>query len=217
MRLSLQRYVPGRVTTAAENFRNSCSGTAAIEFGFIAPIMMFLFLGAVEITQAVMADRKTSQAAGVSGDLIAQAPSTTRPDLDYIQNVMNVSSFLMDPYKSQYLKLTLRSIQSNNVSASATKEIWRCEFDGAIPNSVSCSCPNTAYTLPAGLLGTTDGVIVAESKYGYHPMVFDFFMKMTRASAGGVYDMTEKLYLKPRNYASIPLQKDPLPAAPCNG
>ena len=205
MRPILHRFAPRRVVTALNSLRTRCEGTAAIEFGFIAPIMMFMFLGAVEVSQAVSADRRTSQVAGYSGDLIAQAPGNTTPDLDYILNVMNVGSFVMDPYKSQYLKITIRSIKSNNVSASATSEIWRCEFLGSAPGSVNCTCPNTSYTLPAGLLSTLDGVIVAESKYSYHPLVFDFFMKATHATPG-VYDMNEKLYLKPRNRMSIPLQ-----------
>ena len=103
------------------------------------------------------------------------------------------------------MKITIRSIKSNNVSASATSEIWRCEFLGSAPTAVNCTCPNTSYTLPSGLLSTLDGVIVAESKYSYHPLVFDFFMKATH-STPGVYDMNEKLYLKPRNRMSIPLQ-----------
>lgn len=205
MRPILQRFAPRRAVSALNGLRTACEGTAAIEFGFIAPLMMFMFLGAVEVSQAVSADRRTSQVAGYSGDLIAQAPGNTTPDLDYILNVMNVGSYVMEPYKSQYLKITIRSIKSNNVSASATSEIWRCEFDGSAPGSVNCTCPNTAYTLPSGLLSTLDGVIVAESKYSYHPLVFDFFMKATHASQG-VYDMNEKLYLKPRNRMSIPLQ-----------
>jgi Flp pilus assembly protein TadG len=206
MRLILQQPALQRAATALKTFRASCEGMAAVEFGFIAPLMMFMFIGAVEVSQAISADRRTSQVAGYSGDLIAQAPGNTTPDLDYIQNIMNVGSFVMDPYKSQYLKITIRSIKSNNVSATATSEIWRCEYDGANPSSVNCTCPNSAYSLPSGLLSTLDGVIVAESKYSYHPLVFDFFMKQAHGGAGGVYNMTEKLYLKPRNRMTIPLQ-----------
>ena len=101
MRPILHRFAPRRLANALNSLRKACEGTAAIEFGFIAPIMMFLFLGAVEVSQAVSADRRASQVAGYSGDLIAQAPGNTTPDLDYILNVMNVGSFVMDPFKSQ--------------------------------------------------------------------------------------------------------------------
>jgi Flp pilus assembly protein TadG len=195
-----------RFLAAVARFKASASGTAAIEFGFIAPLMMFMFLGAVELSQAVSADRRVSQAAGTAGDLIAQAPSNTDPDVDYIQNVVNTASFLMEPFKSEYLTITLRSVTSSAASATATTEIWRCVYNGANPTTVTCTCPASGYTIPTGLVSTQDGVIVAETNYGYHPLVFDFFMKMSRPSAGGVYTMTEKLYLKPRNRMYIPLQ-----------
>ena len=62
--------------------------------------------------------------------------------------------------------------------------------------------PKTPYTIPAGLVGTGDFVVVSDVSYGYKPTLFDNFMKKYyTGGSGGVYTMKETVYLKPRSLA----------------
>jgi Flp pilus assembly protein TadG len=195
-----------RATSVARSFRDATDGVAAIEFGFIVPIMLMLFLGCVELSQGVAASRRVSQVAGTAGDLTAQAPSATNPNITYVQNIMDVSSYLMAPYATSPLKVTVRSIKSG-ATATATNEAWKCVYDGANP-AITCTCPATPatpnpYVLPTGLLSANDGVVVSEVQYAYTPLVsLNFFVKNP-----STITLTEKLYLKPRNQLYIKLQK----------
>ena len=47
-------------------------GAAAVEFAFIAPVMILMYYGLAELTQAMMADRRASHVASAIGDLVAQ-------------------------------------------------------------------------------------------------------------------------------------------------
>ena len=93
-------------------------------------------------------------------------------------------------------------VGSSPTDATATKMEWICSYDASSPSSVACSCPKTPYSIPAGLVGTGDYVVVANVTYGYKPTLFDVTMKKYYAGgSGGVYTMKETVYLKPRSLA----------------
>jgi Flp pilus assembly protein TadG len=203
MRSLLKPVLDARKSSPLKKFSDATDGVAAVEFGLIVPILLALFLGCVELSQGVAASRRVSQVAGTAGDLVAQVPSSTTPTTAYVQNVMDVSSYILAPYNTSALKITVKSIISG-ATATNTRELWTCVYNGNNPN-VACTCPTatTAYTLPSGLLGANDGVVVADVEYNYTPLVsLNFFIKTS-----STVKMTEKLYLKPRNSGFIFFQR----------
>ena len=55
---------------------------AAIEFALIVPIMAVMFIGAVELSQAITVDRRVTQVASSTADLVARADTTDLADRD---------------------------------------------------------------------------------------------------------------------------------------
>ena len=51
---------------------------AAVEFAFIVPIMGVMFIGAVELSQAIIVDRRVTQIASSTADLVARAETRSR-------------------------------------------------------------------------------------------------------------------------------------------
>jgi Flp pilus assembly protein TadG len=194
-----------RSASLARRFIDRVEGVAAVEFALIVPIMAVLFLGAVEMSQAVTANRRVTQVGTTVGDIIARASSDIYDT--NVLDIMKVGKYLLDPFNPTTLKVDVNLVGTSNTSDTDTKQKWTCSYDGANPSSINCSCPNqagggTAYTLPTGLVTKTDQfVIVANVQYGYKPPLFDNFMKSSYggAKSGGVYTMTETVYLKPRN------------------
>ncbi len=189
-----------RVRAAAKirDFVQRAEGIAAVEFALIVPIMAALFMGAVEMSQAVTANRRVTQVGSTAGDLVARYNGNiSETDL---KDMMKVSSYLLEPYSSSRLKVEISVVSSTAVSATDTKEKWKCTYDTSISTTnVTCTCPNTNYALPAaGMLTTSDSIVVTNVTYGYKPNLFDVYMKSAYGGAGGVYTMTEKVYLKPR-------------------
>jgi Flp pilus assembly protein TadG len=188
-----------RALACLRQFANRTEGVAAVEFALIVPLMVFLFMGAVEMSQAVTVNRRVTQVGSTAGDLVARF--NTNITATDIQNIMTVSSLLLNPYPKTRLKVDVSVVSSTTTSATDTKLKWICSFDSSVSaTAVTCTCPNTNYALPAtGMVTTADSVVVANITYGYKPNLFDVFMKSTYgAGAGGVYAMTEAVYLKPR-------------------
>ena len=194
-----------RAAQFAAHFKRRTDGIAAVEFALIVPIMAILFIGAVEMSQAVTVNRRVSQVGSTIGDIVARADTTiydsgTDPS---VLDTMKVGKYLLAPYGPDTLVVEMQVVGSTS-SATDIKRKWYCKYDGANPTTVACECKSDAYTtLPTGLLSTTsypDYVVVAEVKYGYKPGLFDFFMKRAYPSgSGGVYTMKETVYLKPRS------------------
>jgi Flp pilus assembly protein TadG len=202
-----------KARAAARRLQRDRKGVAAIEFAMIVPIMFVMFIGAVEMSQAVTVDRRVSQVASSAADLVARAETSIT--INEIFDIMKIGGFLMAPYPHPPLTITMRNVSSTAVSATATTETWKCVYIGASSSTATpyptpnCTCrtasapTGAAYALPTtGLVGLNDSVVVAEVEYRYKPPIFDYFMRMAFPSAGGTYTLKERIFLKPRGQAA---------------
>ncbi len=157
-------------------------GAAAVEFALIAPILILLYFGAVELTQGVLTQEKTAHTASTVGDLISQSTSVTASD---VADVFAVGRTTMYPYPTTSLGLRVTSVSED--STGAARVSWSQASGGmtALTKGAGFSDPNLG-----SVLAPNQSVIVAESRYTYksafgavisQPITFD-----------------EKYYLKPR-------------------
>ena len=185
----------------ANTFRQREDGIAAVEFALILPIMAMMFIGAVEMSWAVSADRRVSQVTSAAGDVTARAQSNLTPA--EVEQYTRAASWLMNPFDATKSKITVSAV-SSGASAATVQRRWSCTFDAQSGTmSPACACSSAAYTPPAGLITQpTEGLIVSEVVFKYKPLVltFDWFMSANAAKdASGFYTMTEKLHFKPRS------------------
>ena len=174
-------------------------GVAAVEFALIVPILVTMFIGTVELSQAVTANRRVTQVGSSTGDLVARS---TQPLIDAdVLDIMKIGGFLLTPFPSTALTVDIRVVGSSPTDATATKVYWMCSYNGTNPNNVSCTCPKSPYSIPAGLVAKGDYVVISDVKYGYKPAVYDVFLKQYFGGSGGIYQMKETVYLKPRSLA----------------
>jgi Flp pilus assembly protein TadG len=182
------RAIPCRLAEAAGRFRREESGVAAIEFAMIVPIMIMLFFGSVEFSQALTVDRRVTQVASSTADLIAQTDKITNSQ---ITDLMNIVTTLLRPYPTAPLNVQIKSIKRVDQNPPVT--VWSCTHANG---STSCSAAgSTPASMPAGLIdnptsGGTSSVIYAEVSYTFTPTIGQFL-------TSGV-SLNEKFYLKPR-------------------
>ena len=194
-------------------WRGDRKGIAAVEFAFIVPIMMVMFIGAVEMSQAITVDRRVTQVASSTADLVAR--KETSISNAEITDILRIGGFIMAPYDQSPLQVVVRNVTSSSNDATVTKQSWQCTYSGAGVNPTpACSCMNTTYDIPAGLVTTNDSVVVAEATYTYTPILFDYFLKKgfpNGAGGPGTYALTERIFMKPRGQAAMLLQGDGTP------
>src|SRR5215475_273772 len=83
------------------------SGVSAVEFAVLLPLMLTLYLGGVEISQAVGADRKVTLVARTTADLVAQVSSIKVSDMD---NIMSAGQAVLVPYDSTKMTVKLTNV-----------------------------------------------------------------------------------------------------------
>lgn len=170
-------------------FGNGQSGVASIEFAMVVPLMVMMFVGTVELSQAITVDRRVNQVASSTADLIARTKTTTVSDLN---GTMDVIDELMKPYSHTPLKLTITNVIASTSDETNTVVCWSHNYQGGVGNYSQGS----SFTLPTGVVEKGESVLVAEISYTYTPLIFSYFIT-------GAVDFTDTFYLKPRLSSSI--------------
>ncbi len=140
------------------SLRGDVRGTSAIEFAILAPLMILVFFGLVEVGQVVLASRRTAHAASTISDLVAQqssvSTSATTDDFAAAQQVMTP----MSPTSLQ-MKVTSVTLQSNG---TVTVD-WSDVPPGG---GLAADIKGATYPAPAGMLTNTgDSMIVGTAIY----------------------------------------------------
>src|SRR5690606_19748773 len=89
--------------------RRDSGGMAAIEFAMIVPLMFFLFVGTIEFSQALTVDRRLTQAASSTADLIARAP-TSGLTAAQVDRDLKIIEQLIAPYELARLYVKVISV-----------------------------------------------------------------------------------------------------------
>ena len=167
LRTKLELY--GLLTRLRKDHR----GVAAVEFAMIVPIMFMLFVGSVEMSQALTVDRRVTQSASSSADLVARAPVAGLSTAD-VDGLMLIVNQLMQPFDSAPLTVNIVSVKAQQVGAALQIVVdWSRDNHGGTPYPRSASYAS----LPANLLAAGESVIVAEAKYHYTPLFFSYFIQ----------------------------------------
>lgn len=191
-----------RSAALARRLAQCTSGIAAVEFGYVVPIMLMMFLGTVELSQAITVDRRVSQVASSTADLVARQKSVTTSTLD---GYMQIIDQIMKPYDENLLKLTIVNVYATVAEPAVAKVCWSYNRnDNGTTKGVNTYTNGQTYTLPSGIVDGGTSVIAVEVRYDYAPLIFHHFISSSMP-------MTETFYLKPRLSASV--QKDG--ATPC--
>jgi Flp pilus assembly protein TadG len=98
------------------SFLRDRRGVAAMEFALIAPVMILLFLGGVEVTDGFDVNKKLGRAGTMVGDLITQQQSITK---EKIADIMEIGAATLLPYRRDLPKITVTSIEVDD-KGSAT-------------------------------------------------------------------------------------------------
>lgn len=130
-------------------------GSAAVEFAFIAPIMLIMYFGLAEMTQGMMASRRAHHVASTIGDLVTQSPSMNQASID---DVFLIGDAILKPFPTGSLSMRVSSIKAD--AGGNLSVVWT-KHKGSFGDLTSTA------SLPSGLLTPDESVVVAESAYTY--------------------------------------------------
>ncbi|MCK9915778.1 pilus assembly protein [Microbacteriaceae bacterium K1510] len=152
-------------------------GVSAVEFALIAPVMIGLYFGSVEISDGVAADRKVSLIAAALANLSAQVSTISSTDMT---NILDASSAIISPYSASNLRMTLSCIKIDGSQNATVK--WSVTRGGTALTGTP--------TLPSALQVANTQLLFAQVSYAYTPIV--------GYTITGTITLSDQMYMAPR-------------------
>ncbi len=162
-------------------------GVAAVEFALVLPVMLLMYFGGVEITQAVMVNRLVALTATTVTNLTSQyttiSASTDMPD------ILNASAEVLAPNPASNAKVVVSLIAIDS-KGNATVS-WSKTLNGTALTT------GQSVTVPAALAVPNTTLVYGQVTYAYSP-AFDFIKSAP-------FNLRSAVYMSPRNSTTINL------------
>jgi len=181
----IRQCIDSLVRMRLRGFAADQRGVSAIEFAILLPLMLTLYLGGVEISQAVSADRQNSLVAYTSANLVAQASDITSANMT---DVFNAASAVAFPFPSSNLAVTVTSVCVDSTGKIATVA-WSQTQGGTARTGTVTSL------IPSALMIASTSLIWGESYYAYKPTI--------GWTITGTLTMKDQFFVSPRLSSSV--------------
>jgi Flp pilus assembly protein TadG len=142
-------------------------GNAMVDFAFLLPIMLMLFVGVVEVTRLLQLDRKVVAAAQTTADLVTQRREVTDAQLD---DFLRAAELIFEPSPASSITVGITGVRYDVDSGNPEVDWTKSRNGGSVPD---------ALIVAAGLGGPGEGVVVVRVTYNYTPLFFDFVLSET--------------------------------------
>ena len=159
-------------------------GVALVEFAYVLPILLLMYLGGYQLTDALSCNRKVTITARVVADLTTQNASVTTSQ---VNTILNASSTVLAPYSvsNALVRVTELTTDSNG----NTTVTW------SMDNRGGGLVANTSYVLPTKIKAVSSSIIMSEVAYSYKPIVtFSVIQPLT---------LSDKIFMYPRVSNSV--------------
>jgi Flp pilus assembly protein TadG len=155
------------------------SGVSAVEFAMLLPLMLTLYLGSVEVSQGIAADRKVTLTARAVADLVSQSATVNNAAMT---NILAAASAVMAPYDVNKAVVTV-SVVAIDGNGKATVS-WSDSLNGT-PRA-----KGSAVTLPSALLVPNTSLVWGEASYNYTPVIGYVI--------SGTLTLKDQIFMRPR-------------------
>lgn len=168
-------------------------GVAVVEFAFIAPVMLFLLVAAVDLGNAITTNRKVTAATQSTADLVAQERQLSDAEVD---NAFNALDMMLSPFDASERNAIIYSVVMDEDTSALTVD-WQ-EKRGLSPITA------TTDDLPDGLLTPGNSIIVVKANYNHTTFLGGMLLPMLGAVGGSSYQFEDEAFLHPRRVPFIP-------------
>ena len=173
-----------RLQAIRRRFRGDRYGVSAVEFAMLLPVMMLLFFGSIEVSDALTAKRKVTHVTSTLSDLITQSKTVSTAEMN---DILAAAAAIMTPYPQSKLKIKLTGVTIDDNSKA--KVAW-----GAAYNDTP-AIKNTNITLPTSVIAPNTFIVTGEVHYEHTPTI-GYVMT-------GTFDLSDQFYLRPRTGTAV--------------
>jgi Flp pilus assembly protein TadG len=162
-------------------------GMSAVEFALLLPFMVLLYLGGVEVAQAVSINRMIALTSSTVTNLVSQY--TTISAANDMPDILNSSAQIMTPYSGANTKVIVSAIAIDAQGQGTVT--WSQALHG------TARVAGSNVSVPAGLNTPNTTIILGEASYAYTPTID--FMHL------GMMTISSSIFMLPRSSPTITL------------
>lgn len=159
-------------------------GISAVEFALIAPLMVLIYFGCIELSLLMRVDRRVTTTASSLGDLTARLVTVSDADMN---ELFDAAAVTMQPYSVLNASIRITSVVDNG--DGQTRVSWSDGYQ------MSAYAEDAVITVPEGLVTSPGSVIIAEVEFEYESPV-GFVLDTS-------WTLTDTFYLRPRRVTQI--------------
>lgn len=162
-------------------------GVAAIEFAFLAPILILFYFSMVEFCQGFMALKRTGHVASMVADLVSRTDIITKQQAE---EILDIGYLIIAPFPTTDLKQRVSSVTRVNATT------YRVDWSVGVGDGMTTKLTLADAKIPSDLLAAGESIIVAEADYDYQSPFDQVAPYVTR--------FERMAYLRPRTVNYIP-------------
>ena len=163
-------------------FLRDGEGTVAIEFSFILPIMVAIWLGGVELTHALSVDRKVVTLAAAVGDITARSKKITETQVTSLFGLTEAAMFPENVDDTTIIVTAVDIDADGNAQVGWSRSYGTTAYVTGLPMDVD--------KVPAVYRSPNTQIIMAEIHHPHKPKI-GYRLKET-------IDFDEKMFFTPR-------------------
>lgn len=157
---------------ALRRFFPAEAASAAVEFALVVPVMLTMYVGSIELSQAINVDQRVTTIAGTVGDLVARVDGEiTAGTLD---DYFHAAEAIIAPFPTTGLTQVISLVSVD--AKEGTTVLWSVGYNGGTARTTGKPYPGP-HPIPTAMLSisTNNYVIVSEASYSYLPLLGLFF------------------------------------------
>jgi Flp pilus assembly protein TadG len=159
-------------------------GAVAVEFAFVAPMLILMYFGIAEFTDGMIVKRRVSHVASTVADLTSRVATVSSTDTG---DIFEVGRTIINPLSTAPLRMRLTSISANSSGVA--------RVDWSDASNWTTFTVNQTMTVPSGVISANQSIIRADVEYTYDSPVHYL------VPTGLV--MSQTYYLRPRISTSV--------------
>lgn len=191
-----------RLRASLSRLRRDRRGVAAVEFAFIAPVLLSLYFVTMEVSQAIEVNKKVGRVGSMVADLLTQQQATNKSE---VEAVLKIGESILQPYNRSKSKITVTAIQITDENTPKVQVAWSRKLENGAVGAGAAK--NSITTVPDTLKIRNTFLIRVESQLAYKPVITwsaEGKQVLGLAAAFDGIGMKETYYLRPRMSSTVP-------------
>ncbi len=183
---------------SVQTFVRDRRGASAIEFAFVIPIMLIMYLGTMELGQGIETNKKVARSASMIADLVTQEQTLTKSEID---GILVVGESILQPYYRSRPKITITAIRLDSATPPEGKVVWRRQIENGLTSGDTPA--SETISVPAQLRTPNSFLIRVETELAYLPVITWTAGDNNWGQIFSQINMREGYNLRPRQSAEV--------------